>query len=114
MQEVATVKGVRESAFMSGDPPSISGIVGNDWFDRDTGKSDTSVSDEAVKILGGSGEGGAPPHPLLLSTVGDQLKISDSGKPRFIRISMEHPRRSRPSAHMAQPAVLLPHKHATV
>jgi len=41
--------------------PSISGILGDDWFDRETGKSVTSVSDETVRILGGAGEGGASP-----------------------------------------------------
>src|SRR5258705_2190505 len=73
-QHFPTVTAIGHSTFMSGATPSISGIVGNDWFDRDTGKSVTSVSDEAVKILGGAGEGGASPHRLLVSTLGGEFK----------------------------------------
>ena len=43
----------------------------------------------AVKILGGAGEGGASPHRLLVSTVGDELKMSDGGKSRVIGISLK-------------------------
>src|SRR6266849_6853431 len=71
-QHFPTVTAIGHSTFMSGATPSISGIVGNDWFDRETGKSVTSVSDATVKILGGAGEGGASPHRLLVSTVGDE------------------------------------------
>src|SRR5206468_11122931 len=52
-QHLPTVTAIGPSPFLSGATPAISGIVGNDWFDRETGKSVTSVSDEAVKILGG-------------------------------------------------------------
>ena len=54
-QHFPTVTAIGHSTFLTGATPSISGIVGNDWFDRETGKSVTSVSDEAVKILGGAG-----------------------------------------------------------
>jgi predicted AlkP superfamily pyrophosphatase or phosphodiesterase len=76
-QHFPTVTAIGHSTFLTGATPAISGIVANDWFDRETGKSVTSVSDDSVKILGGAGEGGASPHRLLVSTVGDELKISD-------------------------------------
>ncbi|MBK6799907.1 MAG: alkaline phosphatase family protein [Acidobacteria bacterium] len=41
------------AAFMSGTTPSMNGIIGNDWFDRESGKRITSVSDSTVKLLGG-------------------------------------------------------------
>src|SRR5258708_33888157 len=90
---------------MSGATPSISGIVGNDWFDRETGKSVTSVSDETVKILGGPGEGGASPHRLLASTEGEEVKISDGGKSGVIGISMTGRSQILPSGHMADARV---------
>ena len=34
-QHFPTVTAIGHSTFMSGATPSISGIVGNDWFDRD-------------------------------------------------------------------------------
>src|SRR5436305_2615009 len=66
-----TVTAIGHSTFLSGATPSMSGIVGNDWFERESGKSVTSVSDDSVKILGGAGEGGASPRRMLVSTLGD-------------------------------------------
>jgi predicted AlkP superfamily pyrophosphatase or phosphodiesterase len=109
-QHFPTVTAIGHSTFMSGATPSISGIVGNDWFDRDTGKSVTSVSDEAVKTLGGTGEGGASPHRLLVSTVGDELKISDGSRSRVIGISMKDRSAILPSGHMADAAFWFDHK----
>jgi hypothetical protein len=105
-----TVTAIGHSTFLTGATPSISGIVGNEWFDRETGKSVTSVSDEAVKILGGEGEGGASPQRLLVSTVGDELKISNGGKSRVIGISMKDRSAILPSGHMADAAFWFDHK----
>src|SRR5205823_10294285 len=54
-----TVTAIGHSTFLSGALPSVSGIVANEWFERSTGKRVTSVSDDSVKLLGGSSEGGA-------------------------------------------------------
>jgi len=109
-QHFPTVTAIGHSTFLTGATPSISGIVGNDWFDRETGKSVTSVSDEGVKILGGPGEGGASPHRLLVSTVGDELKISGGGRSRVIGISMKDRSAILPSGHMADAAFWFDHK----
>src|SRR5579864_551594 len=55
-----TVTAIGHSTFMTGATPSMSGIVGNDWYDRTAGKTVTSVSDEAVQLLGASGTGSSP------------------------------------------------------
>ncbi len=109
-QHFPTVTAIGHSAFLTGATPAISGIVANDWFDRETGKSVTSVSDDSVKILGGAGEGGASPHRLLVSTVGDELKISDGGRSRVIGISMKDRSAILPSGHMADAAFWFDHR----
>ncbi len=109
-QHFPTVTAIGHSTFLSGATPSISGIVANDWFDRESGKSVTSVSDDSVKILGGAGEGGASPHRLLVSTVGDELKMSDGGRSRVIGISMKDRSAILPSGHMADAAFWFDHK----
>lgn len=74
-----TVTAVGHSTMLSGATPSISGIVGNEWFDRGTGKQVTSVSDDTVDMLGAeAGRQGASPNRLLVSTVGDELKMANS------------------------------------
>src|SRR5215813_11413887 len=54
---------------MTGAYPAESGIVGNEWLDRATGKRITSVTDETVKPLGGiPTEPPASPSRLMAST----------------------------------------------
>jgi arylsulfatase A-like enzyme len=96
-----TVTAVGHSTFLSGALPSVSGIVGNEWYDRETGKTVTSVSDDSAKILAGTGDGGASPRRLLVSTVGDELKIADGSRSRVIGISIKDRSAILPAGHMA-------------
>lgn len=96
-----TVTAVGHSIFLSGATPSMSGIVGNEWYDRQAGKVVASVSDDAVKLLGASGEG-ASPRRLLVSTVGDELKMARGGK--VIGISLKDRSAILPAGHMADGA----------
>src|SRR4051794_30383064 len=98
-----TVTAVGHSTFLSGAIPAISGIIGNEWFDRDENKQVTSVSDNGVKLLGGTGEG-ASPHRMLVSTVGDELKMSNGHKSRVIGISLKDRAAILPVGHMADAA----------
>jgi predicted AlkP superfamily pyrophosphatase or phosphodiesterase len=99
-----TVTAVGHSTFLSGALPSISGIVGNDWLDREAGKVVTSVSDDSVKVLGGTGDGGASPNRLLVSTVGDELKMSNGSRSRVIGVSIKDRSAILPAGHMADGA----------
>src|SRR4051794_37644112 len=51
------ITAVGHSTFLTGAIPSISGIVANDWYDRDEAAKVTSVSDAKTKLLGGTGAG---------------------------------------------------------
>jgi len=84
-----TVTAVGHSVFLSGAFPSVSGIIANDWYDRASGKSVTSVSDDTVSILGGRGGLGASPRRLLVSTIGDEMKAAYEGRPKVIGISLK-------------------------
>ena len=98
-----TVTAVGHSTFLTGATPSVSGIVGNDWFDRDEHKHVTSVSDSRTKLLGGAGEGSSPER-LLVSTVGDELKMSNAGRSRVIGISLKDRAAILPAGHTANGA----------
>jgi predicted AlkP superfamily pyrophosphatase or phosphodiesterase len=101
-----TVTAVGHSTFLTGATPVTSGIVGNDWFDREENKHVTSVSDSKTKLLGGAGEG-ASPHRLLVSTIGDEIKMSDGGKSRVVGISLKDRAAILPAGHMANGAYWL-------
>lgn len=99
-----TVTAIGHSTFLSGATPSISGIIGNDWYQRDENRNVTSVADDQVKQLGGKGAVGASPHRLLVSTVGDELKIASKGRSHVIGISLKDRSAILPSGHMADGA----------
>jgi predicted AlkP superfamily pyrophosphatase or phosphodiesterase len=98
-----TVTAVGHSTFLSGATPSLSGIIANEWYDREEGKSVTSVSDSATKLLGGTGAGSSP-HRMLVDTVGDELKMADETKSKVIGISLKDRAAILPAGHMANGA----------
>jgi arylsulfatase A-like enzyme len=97
-----TVTAVGHSTFLSGATPSVSGIIGNEWWDRTTGAAVTSVSDPQTQLLGGSGTGSSP-WRLLQSTIGDELKASGKGG-KVIGISIKDRAAILPSGHSADAA----------
>jgi predicted AlkP superfamily pyrophosphatase or phosphodiesterase len=99
-----TVTAVGHSTFLSGATPSISGIVGNEWYDRASGKTVTSVSDPETKLLGAAkAQPGSSPRRLLVSTVGDELK-STGGDSKVIGVSIKDRSAILPAGHMADGA----------
>jgi hypothetical protein len=86
LEHYPSVTAVGHSTMLSGAPPSMSGIIGNDWYDRDEKKNVTSVSDPAVTGL--AGVAAASPHRLLVSTLGDELKMAGRGS-RVIGLSLK-------------------------
>ena len=99
-----TVTAVGHSTFLSGATPSQSGIVGNEWFDRETNKQVTSVSDSNTKLVGGTAaNAGSSPRRLLVSTLGDEIKMSGQ-KTKVIGISIKDRSAILPVGHMADAA----------
>ncbi|MDQ3135458.1 MAG: alkaline phosphatase family protein, partial [Acidobacteriota bacterium] len=76
------------ATLLTGAWPSESGIIGNQWFEREAGKNVENTLDESVKILGGAGdERGKSPRRLLASTLGDELRLRSNGRAKVIGIS---------------------------
>ncbi|MDX2153900.1 MAG: alkaline phosphatase family protein [Bryobacteraceae bacterium] len=71
-----TVTAVGHSTILSGATPSVSGIVGNEWFDREAAKTVESITDLTEKTLGAPARKAASPRRLLASTISDELKMA--------------------------------------
>ncbi|MBV9610969.1 MAG: alkaline phosphatase family protein, partial [Acidobacteriaceae bacterium] len=108
-QQIPTVTAVGHSIFLSGAMPSVSGIVGNAWYDRDEAKVVTSVCDWDEKNVGGAqadqglkctDSDPASPRRLLVSTVGDELRTA-YGDAKVIGISIKARAAILPSGHRA-------------
>ena len=95
LEHYPTVTAIGHSTMLSGAIPADSGIIGNDWYDRQSATTVTSVSDTSVQVVGGSTAAGtgASPRRLLVSTVADELKMARSKpggeSPRVIGISLK-------------------------
>jgi predicted AlkP superfamily pyrophosphatase or phosphodiesterase len=76
LEHYPTVTAIGHSTMLSGATPSVSGIIGNDWFDRESGKSVQSVTDDTVKPVGAPAAATASPRRLLVSTLGDEMKLA--------------------------------------
>jgi predicted AlkP superfamily pyrophosphatase or phosphodiesterase len=71
-----TVTGPGHASFLSGAPPSVHGIIGNDWFDKRTGKSLNCVSDPDVEGVGASGSvGKRSPRNFAGSNLADEMRL---------------------------------------
>ena len=78
------------ATMLTGAFPAQSGVIGNYWFDRASGRRVSSVSDETVKALGGPpNEPAASPRRLLASTVGDELRLLSNDRAKVIGISVK-------------------------
>jgi Type I phosphodiesterase / nucleotide pyrophosphatase len=105
-----TVTAVGHAAFQSGSTPAIDGIVGNEWFDRETGKMVTSVSDDATKLVGGNGGAGSSPNRLVVTTLGDEIKAAGLADTTVIGISLKDRAAILPSGHAANAAYWFDHE----
>ena len=74
-----SVTAVGHATMLTGAWPSVSGIVGNDWYQAAEKRNVTSVEDAQVHLVGGPelpGRAASSPHRLRVSTVGDELKLA--------------------------------------
>jgi len=97
-----TVTATGHSTFLTGSTPAMTGIIGNEWWDRATSAVVTSVSDGGTRLLGGDGPGSSP-RRLLQSTLGDELKASGKGG-KVIGVSMKDRSAILPAGHTADAA----------
>lgn len=80
---------------MTGAWPSETGIVANDWYDRDTGRIVSNASDPEDKpdkgrwqlFGGGERERASSPRRLIASTLGDEIRLVTDRRSKVIGIS---------------------------
>lgn len=78
------------ATLMTGAWPAETGIIGNDWPDRDSGRFVTSVTDTTAVVLGGeASDVAASPRRLMASTLGDELRLQTNDRSKVIGISVK-------------------------
>lgn len=113
LEHYPTVTAVGHAAMLSGAPPSISGIIGNEWFDRETGRVIESITDPDVRAVGAD-KGSASPRRMLVTTLADELKLAvgpgqgEARTPKAIGISEKDRAAILPAGRGADAAYWLP------
>jgi predicted AlkP superfamily pyrophosphatase or phosphodiesterase len=120
-----TVTATGHTMMLTGAPPSISGIVGNEWFEREPfienkascplstppllekaegNKAVQSITDDSTCLVGGdAGRNRASPRRLLVSSLGDELKMAGR-KSKVIGIALKDRGAILPAGRMADAA----------
>jgi predicted AlkP superfamily pyrophosphatase or phosphodiesterase len=96
------------AVFMTGASPSQTGIVANEWYERETGRRVKAISDDSTRMLAGKpGEKGYSPQRLLCSTVGDELRLAHNDRSKVIGISQKNRSAILPAGRRANAAYWL-------
>lgn len=88
-----TITGPGHSVIMTGTYPNRTGIIDNDWYDRDKRGRQYCVEDPQAPIVGIPSERadlpGVSPRNLLVSTVGDNLRDATEGRAKVIGLTLK-------------------------
>lgn len=85
-----TVTGVGHTSIFTGSVPALNGIIGNNWYERSTGKDMYCVADSSVKTIGSNTSAGKmSPKNIWGTTIGDELRFSSNYKSKVISVSMK-------------------------
>ncbi len=101
----ATYTGPGHAAIYTGSAPALNGIVGNDFYERNLGRLMYCAEDTTVNTVGNTGSAGKmSPRNLLVTTIGDQLKLATDGRARVIGIALKDRGAILPAGHAANAA----------
>lgn len=87
----------------TGTTPAHHGIVGNNWYNKEIGKSMYCTDDDDVSILGNGGkkEGNMSPKNLKATTITDELKLQTQFKGKVFGVSLKDRGAILPAGHFA-------------
>jgi len=98
---VPTYTAPGHASIYTGATPSTHGIIGNNWFNRTSGKEMYCTDDASVKTIGdGSAkEGAMSPKNLQSTTITDELRMATNFKGKVIGISIKDRGAILPAGH---------------
>jgi predicted AlkP superfamily pyrophosphatase or phosphodiesterase len=95
-----TNTGPGHATIFTGATPFYSGIIGNDWYDRKSGKMIYCARDTTFRSVGSNDEEGRmSPLRLLSTTITDQLKLATNRAAKVIAVSLKDRSAIFPGGH---------------
>jgi predicted AlkP superfamily pyrophosphatase or phosphodiesterase len=102
---VPTYTGPGHASIYTGTTPSFHGIVGNNWFERETGRGTYVTEDKTVQPVGGTAAAGQQsPRHMLTSTITDELRLATNFQSKVIGVCIKDRGSILPAGHAANGA----------
>ena len=102
---VPTYTGPGHASIYTGATPSVNGIVGNNWFERETGRATYVTEDKTVQGVGSSGAAGQQsPRHMLTTTITDELRLATNFQSKVIGVCIKDRGSILPAGHAATAA----------
>jgi predicted AlkP superfamily pyrophosphatase or phosphodiesterase len=100
---VPTYTAPGHASIYTGATPATHGIIGNDWYVRETGKNKYCTDDASVKTLvaGSEKEGMMSPKNLQATTVTDEFRMATNFRGKVIGLSIKDRGAILPAGHFA-------------
>lgn len=98
---VPTYTGPGHASIFTGTTPAVHGVIGNDWYDKESQKMVNCVGDERQKPVGvEQGRGAVSPWRMMSTTITDELELATQRKAKVIGLSMKDRGAVLPAGHM--------------
>jgi predicted AlkP superfamily pyrophosphatase or phosphodiesterase len=89
----------------TGTTPATHGIIGNNWYDKETGKEVYCVTDDSYASVGTTSDAGQmSPHRNKVSTITDELRLHTQMRGKVIAVSLKDRGAVLPGGHAANAA----------
>ncbi len=100
-----TSTGPGHTSVYTGTTPATHGIIGNDWYDKDSGQSVYCTSDDTYSSVGTASDAGKmSPHRMNVTTITDQLRLHTQMRGKTIAVALKDRGAVLPGGHTANAA----------
>ncbi|MEO5944514.1 MAG: alkaline phosphatase PafA [Ferruginibacter sp.] len=105
IQYVPTYTAVGHTCIFTGSVPAIDGIIGNNWYERSINSSVYCTDDSTVTGVGTTSSAGKmSPANLWVTTITDELRLSNNFKSKVIGVALKDRASILPAGHSANAA----------
>ena len=92
------------TAIYTGSVPSIDGIAGNTIIENSDGKLHDACEDKNVNLIGSNKIGSSSPRNMLVTTIGDELRLQTNMKSRTFSVAIKNRGSIFPGGHLCNAA----------
>jgi len=100
-----TITACGHTCIYTGSVPAVHGIIGNSWYSRELGRDLYCAEDTTVNTVGSSSSAGKmSPRNMLVTTIGDELRLSNNFQSKVIGVAIKDRGSILPAGHSATAA----------